>query len=160
MTDAQNSLRLPWRADGVFVLNCDGDPVATADTKREAATIVNAVNRYEALVVALRNLLADTQHAEHNCGDEDCPVAKARAYIAHLRPQIEAAAREAALREAANRALLSVSAIRSVCDMHGAVSCSLQNQGKDCLCQEREEQAEYINQKILALIKKEPTNAV
>ena len=79
--------------------------------------------------------------------------------LALLRPQIEAAAREAALREAANRALLSVSAIRSVCDMHGAVSCSLQNQGKDCLCQEREEQAEYINQKILALIKKEPTNA-
>jgi hypothetical protein len=74
-------------------------------------------------------------------------------------PAIEAQAREAALREAANRALLSVSAIRSVCDMHGAVSCSLQNQGKDCLCQEREEQAEYINQKILALIQKEPTNA-
>ena len=112
--------------------------------------------------------------------------AQCRAYhehmLAHMRPQIEAeaeargylvgkdevwqemqkaksAAREAALREAANRALLSVSAIRSVCDMHGAVSCSLQNQGKDCLCQEREEQAEYINQKILALIKKEPTNA-
>ena len=91
---------------------------------------------------------------------DDRIEAACRAYLAHLRPTIEAAAREAALREAANRALLSVSAIRSVCDMHGAVSCSLQNQGKDCLCQEREEQAEYINQKILALIKKEPTNAV
>jgi len=35
-------------------------------------------------VEALRNLLADTQHAEHNCGDEDCPVAKARALLAKI----------------------------------------------------------------------------
>ena len=103
-----------------------------------------------AMAAALAELNASPKHGLHDF---------ARAYLAHLRPTIEAAAREAALREAANRALLSVSAIRSVCDMHGAVSCSLQNQGKDCLCQEREEQAEYINQKILALIKKEPTNA-
>ena len=34
MSDAQNPMRLPWRADGVFVLNCDGDPVATADPAR------------------------------------------------------------------------------------------------------------------------------
>ena len=81
MSGSQNRLRLPWRADGIFVMNCDADPVATADTKREAAAIVRAVNRYGALVVALRNLLADTQHAEHNCGDEDCPVAKARALL-------------------------------------------------------------------------------
>ena len=81
MTDAQNPLRLPWRADGVFVLNCDGDPIADADTKREVAFITLAVNHHDALVAALRNLLADTQHAEHNCGDEDCPVAKARALL-------------------------------------------------------------------------------
>ena len=87
MSDAQNPMRLPWRADGVFVLNCDGDPVATADTNYEAAFITLAVNRYDALVAALRNLLADTQHAEHNCGDEDYPVAKARALLAKIGEQ-------------------------------------------------------------------------
>lgn len=84
MSDAQNPLRMPWRADGVFVLNCDDDLVATADTKREAAFITLAVNHHDALVEALRNLLADTQHAEHNCGDEDCPVAKAHALLAKI----------------------------------------------------------------------------
>ena len=87
MSDAQNPMRLPWRADGVFVLNCDDDPVATADTMREAATIIHAVNHHDALVEALRNLLADTQHAEHNCGDEDYPVAKARALLAKIGEQ-------------------------------------------------------------------------
>ena len=84
MTEAQNPLRLPWRAGGRVVLNCDDDPIANADTKREVAFIALAVNRYDALVEALRNLLADTQHAEHNCGDEDCPVAKARALLAKI----------------------------------------------------------------------------
>ena len=84
MSEAQNPLRLPWRADGVFVLNCDDYPIADANTKREVAAIVRAVNRYDALVDALRNLLADTQHAEHNCGGEDCPVAKARAMLTKI----------------------------------------------------------------------------
>lgn len=37
--------------------------------------------RAEMLRTALRNLLADTQHANHNCGDADCPVALARAAL-------------------------------------------------------------------------------
>ena len=84
MSDAQNPMRLPWRAGGRVVLNCDDYFIANADTKREMAFIALAVNRYDALVEALRNLLADTQHAEHNCGDEDCPVAKARALLAKI----------------------------------------------------------------------------
>jgi len=35
-------LRMPWRAVEYFVLNCDGDRVATADTKGEAAFITLA----------------------------------------------------------------------------------------------------------------------
>ena len=34
------------------------------------------------LVEALRNLLEDTQHSEHECVDKDCPVAVARAVLA------------------------------------------------------------------------------
>ena len=30
---------------------------------------------------ALRNLLQDTQHDHHNCGDADCPVLLARAAL-------------------------------------------------------------------------------
>ena len=81
----RTDLRLLWRADGVFVLNCYGDPVATADTKREVAAIVRAINRYDELVAALRNLLAVA--VQHNCGDEDCPVAKARALLAKIEEQ-------------------------------------------------------------------------
>ena len=50
-------LRLPWRADGVFVLNCDGYPIADADTKREVAFITLAVNHHDALVDALRAMV-------------------------------------------------------------------------------------------------------
>jgi hypothetical protein len=34
------------------------------------------------LLVALRNLLDDTQHRDHDCGDGPCPVRDARAAIA------------------------------------------------------------------------------
>ena len=80
----RTDFRLPWRADGAFVLNCHDYPIADADTKRKAAFIALAVNNHDAIMEALRNLLADTQHAEHNCGDEDCPVAKARALLAKI----------------------------------------------------------------------------
>lgn len=33
------------------------------------------------LRAALRDLLADTQHARHACGDPDCPAARARAVL-------------------------------------------------------------------------------
>lgn len=33
------------------------------------------------LIDALEALLEDTQHAEHDCGDPDCPVRKARAAL-------------------------------------------------------------------------------
>jgi hypothetical protein len=35
-----------------------------------------------ALVEALDELLADTQHATHDCGDDDCPVRRAHAALA------------------------------------------------------------------------------
>ena len=38
-----------------------------------------------ALVVALDDLLADTQHATHDCGDDDCPVRRAHAALALYR---------------------------------------------------------------------------
>lgn len=38
-----------------------------------------------ALVVALDDLLADTQHATHDCGDDDCPVRRSRAALALYR---------------------------------------------------------------------------
>jgi len=38
--------------------------------------------RVEELEAALRNLLNDTQHSEHHCGDEACPVSIARAVLA------------------------------------------------------------------------------
>lgn len=33
------------------------------------------------LLEALRELLDDTQHSTHDCGDDDCPVRRARAAI-------------------------------------------------------------------------------
>ena len=50
----RTDLRMPWRNEGVFVLNCDDDLVATADKKYEAAAIIAAVNNHDALVEALR----------------------------------------------------------------------------------------------------------
>jgi hypothetical protein len=38
-----------------------------------------------ALVEALDELLADTQHATHDCGDDDCPVLRAHAALALYR---------------------------------------------------------------------------
>lgn len=40
--------------------------------------------KLQAVVDALRGLLADTQHSKHYCGDEDCPVDIARKAIAAL----------------------------------------------------------------------------
>lgn len=49
---------------------------------RIAVEDADEIERREAerdlLRVALRALLADTQHAGHDCGDHDCPVAMAR----------------------------------------------------------------------------------
>ena len=50
----RTDLRMPWRNEGVFVLNCDDDLVATAVKKYEAAAIIAAVNNHDALVEALR----------------------------------------------------------------------------------------------------------
>lgn len=42
--------------------------------------------RAEELLTSLRDLLEDSQHRDHDCGDslEDCPVLKARALLAKL----------------------------------------------------------------------------
>lgn len=50
-----------------------------------AATLGEAADRIECLEVALRELLADTPHANHNCGDPDCPVDRARAVLGGMR---------------------------------------------------------------------------
>jgi len=79
------NLSLPWSVyEYQTVRNCDKEFVCSGGYQNENAAIVRAVNNHDALVEALRNLLADTQHAEHNCGDEDCPVAKARALLAKI----------------------------------------------------------------------------
>ena len=68
MTEAQNPLRLLWRAVEYFVLNCDDDPIANADTKREVAFIALAVNHHDALVVSLEELLdCSVEPPERNC---------------------------------------------------------------------------------------------
>jgi hypothetical protein len=54
-----------------------------ADELEQERKRLNAVNAQ--LVEALHNLLYDTQHAEHDCGDEKwCPVIAARAALAAL----------------------------------------------------------------------------
>ena len=88
MSDAQNPMRLPWRADGVFVLNCDDDPVATADTMREAATIIHAVNHHDALVEMLQILLGGDPKLQIMIGGNpnyiDAFIAKASALLAKI----------------------------------------------------------------------------
>lgn len=37
----------------------------------------------ERLRTVLANLLEDTQHVEHDCGDADCPVEIARQFLLH-----------------------------------------------------------------------------
>lgn len=49
--------------------------------QEEVEAFLAAADEIERLRAALRGLLTDTQHAEHDCGDEDCPVAVARAAL-------------------------------------------------------------------------------
>lgn len=46
-----------------------------------AARIEDLSAENERLREALRELLEDSQHVDHNCGDEDCPVLNARAAL-------------------------------------------------------------------------------
>lgn len=66
MTDIVERLR----ADGALAGYYDAPAI-----QREAA------DEIERLRSALRDLLADTPHADHNCGDPDCPVDRARAAL-------------------------------------------------------------------------------
>ncbi len=44
------------------------------------------IEELRAVLVALENLLQDTQHKDHDCGDEEhCPVAKAKKALQHAR---------------------------------------------------------------------------
>ena len=93
MSDAQNPLQLPWRADGVFVLNCDGYPIADADTKRDVAFITLAVNNHDALVALAKyygQQLCEHSPSHEACGkltDEDCGGCPARALLAKIGEQ-------------------------------------------------------------------------
>ena len=70
-----------------------GRPVCTeaaAELRRLHAANIDCVDHFNALkaerdelLEALKDLLEDTEHKNHNCGDEDwCPVLRARAAIA------------------------------------------------------------------------------
>jgi hypothetical protein len=58
-------------------------PAPNLQTRSEAAAELR--RQHQAIVElreALRDLLSDTQHSEHHCGDEQwCPVLKARATL-------------------------------------------------------------------------------
>lgn len=70
-TDAADEIdRLRKDKEGLLILLAMTEDVAAGHQERA-----------EMLRTALRNLLADTQHANHNCGDADCPVALARAAL-------------------------------------------------------------------------------
>ena len=60
----------------------NGQPLYTRPAPK-----VEPVNRK--LLEALKDLLQDTQHAEHECGDEEwCPVIKARAAISQAEGKV------------------------------------------------------------------------
>ena len=88
MTDAQNPMRLPWRAGGRVVLNCDDYFIANADTMREAATIIHAVNHHDALVEMLQILLGGDPKLQIMIGGNpnyiDAFIAKARALLTKI----------------------------------------------------------------------------
>jgi thiamine pyrophosphate-dependent acetolactate synthase large subunit-like protein len=75
----------------VTVLRMDGDVVTqervefTVTDESRARAALDACHAEE-LAEALRNLLEDTQHRNHGCGDtpENCPVLAARALLAKL----------------------------------------------------------------------------
>jgi hypothetical protein len=66
-------------ADGTKIIHgcgcCDSPWIRS---KADAALIKAAPK----MLAALRNLLNDTQHREHACTDEDCPVRVAREVVA------------------------------------------------------------------------------
>lgn len=57
------------------------DHMSVEDCFLQSHLLAQAADEITRLRAALRGLLADTQHAEHRCGDEDCPVAIARAAL-------------------------------------------------------------------------------
>lgn len=70
------------------VLECDADTyhqdsvVEYLTDNCMSAAPPDLAARVAELEAALRNLLNDTQHSEHHCGDEACPVSIARAVLA------------------------------------------------------------------------------
>ena len=78
---------LSWRPDARVLGN-----VRAGDAFRAIREMWGKANAHTtppatvaALVVALDDLLADTQHATHDCGDDDCPVRRAHAALALYR---------------------------------------------------------------------------
>lgn len=58
--------------------------VAICDNEKDAPLVAAAPEMYE----ALKDLLADTQHISHNCGEEDCPVFRARSVVAKVEGKV------------------------------------------------------------------------
>jgi hypothetical protein len=74
---------LSWQPNARVVGNVRaGDAVrAIGEMWGKANAHSNPPATVAALVVALDDLLADTQHATHDCGDDDCPVRRAHAAL-------------------------------------------------------------------------------
>ena len=75
MTEQPEALRL------ATVLENKLGGASDEDIEQAAAELRRLYEANQELLEALRDLLADTQHADHFCGDPTCPVAKARAAI-------------------------------------------------------------------------------
>jgi hypothetical protein len=60
------------------------DIVSTRDTIEGGIEVIPA-DKVRRLVEALKWLLNDTQHADHNCGDNECPVDNARQVLKEFR---------------------------------------------------------------------------
>ncbi len=69
------------RANNVTVVQAGESVVQALARTRVAAEAADALDECER---ALYDLLADTQHSDHACGDGECPVAKAHAVLAKL----------------------------------------------------------------------------
>jgi hypothetical protein len=73
-------------ADAVVGIHAEGgEPFHAWEEFGGEAKMALGACHAEEMVAALRNLLDDTQHRDHDCGDtENCPVLNARALLAKL----------------------------------------------------------------------------
>ena len=61
--------------------------VLTSERSALRVAIARLKSSNKEMLEALENLVEDTQHCEHDCGDPDCPVQQAREVINSARTQ-------------------------------------------------------------------------